>query len=188
MSCSVKDCGNGVFAAGLCSKHYNRKRNTGTTDDGPKARSSFEARFWKYVDKRGDDDCWNWLGSGVEGYGTIGTGGRSGRKILAHRASWEIAKGPIPDSVDYHGVVVRHLCNNRSCVNPKHLTLGTQADNVKDMWVNTSSPRGNAKLSESQIAAIRNDPRSSRTLAPLYGVSHSHIRSVRNGRAWKTLK
>jgi hypothetical protein len=184
--CSVEGCKSGVFAAGMCSKHYNRKRTTGTTDDGPKARSGIEVRFWKYVDRRGPDECWTWLGSGVEGYGTISLGGRAGRKILAHRLSWEIANGPIPETDEYHGVVVRHRCNNRACVNPNHLVLGTQADNVKDMWINKSGPRGNARLTESQIAAIKSDPRSSRQLAPIYGVSDAHIRSIRNGRTWKT--
>jgi hypothetical protein len=55
---------------------------------------------------------------------------------------------------------------------------------VADMWVNKSGPRGNARLTESQIASIRADPRSSRVLAPIYGVSDGHIRSIRNGRTW----
>jgi hypothetical protein len=59
---------------------------------------------------------------------------------------------------------------------------------VKDMWVNKGSPRGNARLTESQIAAIKNDPRSSRKLAPIYGVTDAHIRAIRGGRTWKTLK
>jgi hypothetical protein len=54
------------------------------------------------------------------------------------------------------------------------------------MWVNKGGPRGNARLTESQIAAIKCDPRSSRKLAPLYGVSDAHIRHIRSGRAWKT--
>lgn len=184
--CSVEDCKNGVFAAGMCSKHYNRKRKTGTTDDGPRARSSLEQRFWKYVAKRGPDECWPWIGTGANGYGTIGPGGRGVPKVPAHRVSWELHNGHIPKNEDeHHGTVVRHKCNNRLCVNPKHLELGTQADNVKDMWVNKGAPRGNARLTESQIASIRADPRSSRQLAPIYGVSDAHIRSIRQGRAWK---
>lgn len=184
--CFVDGCRNGVFAAGMCSKHYNRKRTTGTTDDGPKARASLTDRFWKYVHKRGADDCWPWIGSGTSGYGTIHVGGGDGSKVPSHRVSWEIHNGPIPEvDCGHHGVVVRHKCNNRLCVNPNHLQLGTQADNVKDMWVNKGAPRGNARLTESQIASIRADPRSSRQLAPIYGVSDAHIRSIRQGRAWK---
>jgi hypothetical protein len=184
--CSVDGCENGVFATGMCSKHYNRKRKTGTTDNGPRARSSLEQRFWKYVDRRGIDECWPWTGTGSNGYGTIGPGGRRASKVPAHRVSWEIHNGPIPivDDAGSHGIVVRHKCNNRLCVNPSHLRLGTQADNVKDMWVNKGAPRGNARLTESQIASIRDDPRSSRQLAPIYGVSDAHIRSIRSGRCW----
>jgi len=188
-SCAVNDCDNGVFATGLCSKHYMRLRITGTTDDGPKARASLADRFWKYVDKRGPDECWPWIGSGSLGYGTIQVGGRSGKKVLAHRISWELHKGQIPENKDeFHGTVVRHQCNNRLCVNPTHLKLGTQSDNVQDMWINKGGPRGNARLTESQIASIKADPRSSRRLAPIYGVSDAHIRAIRNGRTWKSNK
>lgn len=187
--CTVDGCEKGVLARGLCAMHYSRFQRKGSTDPGQlRDRGPVEERFWKYVDKRGPDDCWNWLGSGVEGYGTIGLGGRKGGKALSHRVSWEIHNGKIPDSEEYHGVVVRHKCNNRLCVNPNHLTLGTQADNVKDMWVNKGGPRGNARLTESQIVAIRNDPRSSRKLAPVYGVTDAHIRNIRRGnKAWNKL-
>ena len=186
--CSVSGCESGVYVKGMCSRHYNRLRTTGTTDDGPKARAGLEDRFWKYVDRRDESQCWPWLGSGVDGYGTLGLGaGRRGRKVLAHRVSWEIFHGkPIPTNDEYHGVVVRHTCHNRSCVNPHHLVLGTQADNVADMWANKSGPKGNARLTQSQIIAIKEDPRSSRKLAPVYGVSDAHIRSIRNGRTWKS--
>ena len=84
--------------------------------------------------------CWNWIGStNKKGYGLIGgeiNGKRyapKGRRMLAHRVSWVIHNGDIPDSDAAHGTVVRHSCDNPKCVNPAHLLLGTQADNVKDM-------------------------------------------------------
>lgn len=187
MECLVDGCGSGVFASGMCSRHYNRLRTTGTTDDGPKARLPLEQRFWRYVDKRSDSECWPWIGSGSLGYGTISPGGANTIKVPAHRVSWEIHNGPIPQGEGAHGTVVRHKCNNRLCVNPGHLVLGTQADNVKDMWVNKSARRGNARLTESQIASIKADPRSSRKLAPIYGVTDGHIRSIRSGRAWNKI-
>lgn len=186
--CSVDGCKKGVFATGLCSTHYNRLRTTGTTDHGPRARADLATRFWKYVDKHGPDECWPWIGTGANGYGTIGPGGRNAAKVPAHRVSWELHNGPIPKNEDeHHGTVVRHKCNNRLCVNPSHLKLGTQADNIKDMWVNKGAPRGNARLTESQIASIRADPRSSRKLAPIYGVSDGQIRHIRRRTSWKEI-
>lgn len=182
--CRVTGCQNGVYAAGLCSKHYNRLRTTGTTDDGPRARRSFSDRFWSQVHRADEDKCWPWVGASLQkGYGYISFGGRDATKLLSHRAAWLLTNGDLPA-----GMVVRHKCHNRLCCNPSHLCLGTQADNVDDMWKNVGGPRGNARLTPKQIAAIKSDPRSSRQLAPIYGVSDAHIRSIRNGRTWKTLK
>jgi hypothetical protein len=180
--CKVIGCQSGVFAASLCSKHYNRLRTTGTTDDGPRARRPFEERFWSSVHKGVGEQCWPWVGNSfLKGYGYISLGGGSAGKILSHRAAWTLTNGPIPK-----GKVVRHKCHNRLCCNPAHLILGTQADNVEDMWANVGGPRGNARLTPQQIAAIKSDPRSSRKLAPIYGVSDAHIRAIRSGRTWKT--
>lgn len=179
--CSVNHCENLEYVTGLCSKHYNRKRQTGSVEDGPRARAEWPVRFWRQIDKRGPDECWPWIAKAtLKGYGIISTGGRSGKKLLSNRAAWLLANGDLPEDK-----VVRHKCHNRSCCNPAHLELGSAADNVADMWARPASvPRGNARLSEQDVAAIRSDPRSSRQLAPIYGVSHAHIRSIRSGRTW----
>lgn len=72
-----------------------------------------------------DTPCWEWLGTkNPNGYGSFSSRYFSG---LAHRASWEIFVGPIPD-----GLFICHKCDNKSCVNPEHLFLGTQYDNMQD--------------------------------------------------------
>lgn len=95
-------------------------------------KDSLKQRFWKYVTKK--DSCWEWVAkSKVQGYGVIGIGGRKEGKILSHRLSYVMHKGDIPECDEHHGMVVMHTCDNRLCVNPDHLVLGTQKDNVKDM-------------------------------------------------------
>lgn len=80
-------------------------------------RQPLEVRFWKLVDRGRDDECWPWRGyTNAAGYGLIGLGGRNGPKTGAHRASYLIHVGTIPETWQ-----VDHLCGNPSCVNPVHL-------------------------------------------------------------------
>jgi hypothetical protein len=99
---------------------------------GPKPAPE-EKRFWQHVRKT--ETCWNWTGGRAGGrsraaYGVFRVGSQADGtrpQVYAHRWAWEHFKGPIPD-----GLQVNHHCDNSLCVNPDHLYLGTQDENMRD--------------------------------------------------------
>lgn len=156
-------------------------------------RKSLAERFWEKVDVQGENDCWNWIAqkSGNGRYGAIKVGGKRGCNIHAHRVAWELANGPIPD-----GLCVCHSCDNGFCVNPKHLWLGTHMENMidrdrKGRNINhRGSMHGMAKLTESDVLAIRGLWRSGRSqteIARDFPVTKHAIFRIVNRRTWKHL-
>lgn len=83
---------------------------------------SLEKRFWAKVDKNSHNGCWVWTASKMQGYGVISISAK--KTALAHRVSFEMANGVIPN-----GFQLDHICCNRSCVNPEHLRLCGKAEN-----------------------------------------------------------
>lgn len=198
MACSVENCEGDVWAAGLCSKHYNRLRSTGTTEDGPKARKPLTDRFWASVDFRGPNECWTWKrASKTAGYGVISCGGRGQGKTLAHRLAWRLANGEIPSSDLPHGMVIMHTCDNRLCCNPAHLRLGTQAENVRDMdkkgrrkvKAHKGDKHPNSKLTDEMVRALRAGDVTPEEVSAKTGMLRKSVLRVKNDRKlWKHIK
>lgn len=124
--------------------------------------------------------CWEWSGSvGPKGYGRY-----SGS--IAHRLAYEKHVGPIPK-----GVLVRHTCDNRLCVNPTHLLLGTPAQNSQDMKDRARQARGEthsqAKLAGATVRRIRRMLAygfAQRFIALSVGVSQTTISDIKRGKSW----
>ncbi len=140
--------------------------------------------------------CWLWTGfCNQDGYGTIQRGKRPSYPLFVHRVSWEIYKGPIPD-----GLNVLHNCpggDNPRCCNPSHLFLGTQLDNVRDMYnkgrdnKSKGENQHSSKLTEKQVLEIRSKyiPYKYHTyiLAKEYDVDPKTIHKIIKRITWKHL-
>lgn len=129
--------------------------------------------------------CWEWRGCLTQkGYGRFKMDGQC---FLAHRASWLLQRGEIPA-----GMCVCHHCDNPACINPDHLFLGTNEDNVKDRVLKGRSARSdgehnaNAKLSWSDVYFIRSSDKTSTELAGQYGLTIAAVAKVKRGATWRS--
>ena len=161
-----------------------------TDTGGIKMDISIINRFWKNVDKTGN--CWEWTGSRSNNYGQMSI---KCKTVKAHRISWEIHNGPIPhiDGVDYRGTCVCHKCDNRGCVNPDHLFIATNAENLKDRDRKGRQSRGEdhccAVLTKNQVIIIRKwysyGDIGQRPLAKYFSVSRRTISAIVHRKTWK---
>lgn len=125
-------------------------------------------RFLDKVEKRGPNDCWLWVSAKTnDGYGEITI---DGQLIYAHRFSYELFVGPIPD-----GLCVCHHCDNPPCCNPKHLFTGSRKDNAQDMVRKGRWSRWKNKFTEEQIKIIRASEKSIKMLAKQYSVNQNTV-------------
>lgn len=146
---------------------------------------TLEERFWEKIKKAGSSECWEWVAyKDIGGYGIIAV-----NKITqkAHRVSWILHYGEIPD-----GMFVLHKCDNPACVNPDHLFLGTQQENIQDMVNKKRHSRHeshrSAKLTRQDVKDIielRRQKISMRKIADMYNITNCTVHSICQGIAWR---
>lgn len=160
-----------------------------------------EERFWEKVNREGksEDDCWEWNAclNNINTKNDVGYGSfkdpNKGKNVFAHRYSYELHKGPIPE-----GLLVMHQCNNPPCVNPKHLKVGTQYENIKyaaslgRMPGGPGQPAGEkhamAKLTVDDIREIRrlnNIGITGRDIAKKFDISPPTVCNIVKKKSWK---
>lgn len=177
----MKTCGNcgielGPRGVKFCSRTCSNRANVAAARE--KNTRPMEERFWAKVRK--SEGCWEWTGTlhPKTRYGAILM--PNGKKEPAHRMSYRLAHGEIPK-----GQKVLHRCDNPPCVNPDHLFLGTQQDNVRDC---VQKGRNTSKLSRQQVEAMLKERMQGARICDLairYGVKWCQVWKIVNGRQWK---
>lgn len=165
-------------------KSFNEKRFQWKTANEEEKIQKLKENYEKHVVRK--DGCWKWSGvKDKDGYGQLACGYH--RQTKAHRVSWGLYKGEIPE-----GMKVCHQCDNPSCTNPDHLFLGTIKDNAKDMSNKLRGTNGtknlHAKLNENDIPGIRkrlSDGESFYRIAHEFGVKPTTIWSIRENKSWR---
>lgn len=189
--CVVADCDSPSYSKSYCRKHYSRLRRRGSatappTPLGRKPRPAAE-RFWEKVDKSaGPDGCWLWTGA-IQGTGYGAFYLRPGVAVGAHRWSLGHSLGRTLEGHEF----ACHRCDDRACVNPRHMFIGTHEDNMADMMIKGRSCRGSRRsdqLDEARVVAIREafqSGASNSELAARHGVTPAAISMIVHGRRWR---
>lgn len=191
--CSVAGCQRQpANRLGYCGAHYLRVKSNGDAkpdvpiaEKRPRGMSARQVYEYFLPPLREHDSCWEWQGVIAKiGYGQVTLGGSP---IYAHRLSWELHNGGIPK-----GMQVRHDCDNRKCVNPRHLQLGTFYDNMQDAVdrrrFKHAEQHWNSKLDSKSVREIRELAKSGlkhADIATSYGVGRPAVTNIINRVTWK---
>jgi len=174
-------CGTQVW---VFPSHLESKRYCSRTCQTLGRKRPLKERFEEKFVKKGSDECWLWdAAKTARGYGRISV--RPSSWMPAHRASWEIYRGPIPE-----GMHVLHHCDTPACVCPEHLFIGTHADNMADMAAKgraggkKGENNSNAKLTEVQVLEIRASTETPAKLGKKYGVTRENIYQIISRKRW----
>lgn len=189
--CSVPKCSAKYYGLGFCDKHYKRFKKYGDPLAGYGNHASPEERFWRFVPDRPRGKCWLWTGGDKNATHAVFQRHNRSDVVGVHRYSYELHNGPIPP-----GMVVMHSCDVGKCVNPAHLSLGTNSDNMQDMIAKGRQARiaprgtdnGKSKLTPAKVRDIRKSSETNAALAEKWGLSPNTIRGVRIGRTWAHIK
>ena len=194
MECKIDGCVKKVHAMGLCKSHDRRLKLYGD----PLAVRQLQyhglttaERFLQRVEKT--DGCWLWTGS-IKNKTGHGQFRMDDKPMVASRAAWIIFRGEITkDKSTYGTMFVCHTCDNPQCVNPAHLFLGTNQDNVTDKMekgrhrygISLGESHGNSKLDEAKVRYIRESGLGSTELARQFNLSQATVWAVLHKRTWK---
>jgi len=179
--CKIKSCNTKSRQRGWCPKHYTRWKRHG---DPRKTKNNMVPITWKYLLScsvtNEETGCIEWQKGKSEGYGVATHNKFTDR---THRISYRLHHGKI------NGVYVLHTCDNKLCINPDHLFLGTHADNMKDKVMKDRQARGTdfpiSKFNEADILKIRAMAESNLITAKIFGVDPSTISYIRIRKTWR---
>jgi hypothetical protein len=191
-ACEFKNCQNKHHSKGLCKAHYVQRQRGKPLTSVPKTSGTITEnnkqnlinRLLNKVEKT-EKGCWEWKGTILSvGYGVMNV---NSHRTYTHRLSYLLFKGEIPDEQD-----VCHKCDNRICVNPDHLWLGSRSDNIHDMVNKNRQAKGesigSSKLVTEEVLQIRSLYSKGTTktkLARKFDVSISAISMIVNRERWR---
>lgn len=183
-TCSVPGCNKPATSLGMCKKHYTRFSRYGHTDKQSFQGESLEKKLSRFTVNE-KTNCWEWTGNkSNSGYGTFA---HEGKKLYAHRESFKFHNGPIKKCL-----YVLHKCDNKLCMNPDHLFVGSAKDNSEDMMKKGRQAKGadrQPKLTKSQVLELRTLSESRKLSAPAlarkFSVSLPTVHSILAKKTWK---